>query len=431
MPNRISEFFGFNLFQAEREINTQPQRASLRSVAVSGAVAQSGARSVQAGTQRLVAGSQGSAAENSNANAASAQQPQQGSQPNEPMRRVDYKEVAHLSMADLRVGDESDFDLVTIPGGRPIQHIIRQINLSHAETDALTGREYLEHVGADLTLGFSFRQWLKSRHVLGQTSLTNNVLANHTSKIRLVTNACRQNTQLLNTVELLAQEAVARCVDRSDYYLNAMWSQAALHALGGSRLNPVDLYNLGVANCRLNLLRNEVATLIRHHDFESVEAALHAEFALKERLNLPIIQDQPAYLHSSTFNEETINQLEHNVKFELLKDEGRAVTDFMSGWKPWGDYLVSQPLNVGQKDELTEVFQISLAKFQEDRETPGTEANTLCDEEYQHKLALLGNQLNNWQQELAGQQSWQYRATERANMLMDSGRIPSAFYSQI
>lgn len=429
MPNRISQFFGFGPSQSERAGNPSPQRPAIRPVAVSGALAQSGARFVRAGTQTLAAGAPSQSSRGVNANASSAQHTQPSGQAAEPLHRVNYKEVAHLSMADLRVGNEPDLDLVTIPGGRTIPQLIRQLNLPHPETDDLGGREYFEQIGSDTSLGIMFRQWLRSRHVLGQTSMTDLVLANLTNKIRLVTNACRQSTQLLNTVELLAQEAVARCVDRSDYYLNAMWSQAALHALGGSRLNPVDLYNLGVANCRLTLLRHEVSTLVRRHDFESVEAALHAEFALKERLNLPLIQDQPAHLSSSTFNEEIINQLEQNVKFELLKDEGRVVTDFMSGWKPWVDYLVSQPLNVGQKDELTEAFQVSLANFEREREIPGTEANGLCDEGYQHKLALLGAQLNNWQQELAGQQSWQYRATERANMLMDSGRMPSAFYS--
>ncbi|MDH4396151.1 MAG: NEL-type E3 ubiquitin ligase domain-containing protein [Limnobacter sp.] len=430
MPNRISQFFGFGPSRSEPVRNPSPQHPAVRPVAVSGVLAESGARSVQAGTQGLAASAQSSRRVDANINATSAQQAQPSSQAPEPMRRVDYKEVAHLSMADLRVGDEPDFDLVTIPRGRTIPQLIRQLNLSHPETDDLAGRDYLERIGSDASLGFMFRQWLKGRHVLGRTLMSDEVLENLTRKVQLVTNACRQSTQVSNSVELLATEAQSNCSDRSDYYLNAMWSQAALHALGGSaRLNPVDLYNLGVANCRLNLLRNEVSALIRQHDFESVEAALHAEFALQDRLSLPISQGRPAHLSSSGFNEEIIKQLEHNVKFELLKDEGRAVTEFMSGWQPWVDYLVAQPRNVEQKNELTEAFQNSRDNFESERATTGTVANGLSDEEYQHKLALLGNQLNNWQRELAGQQSWQYRATERANMLMDSGRMPSAFYS--
>lgn len=432
MPNRISRFFGFNSSRGEQSANRTPQASAVRPVNASGTLAQSGARPVQAATQRLAVGTQSSGGANSSQNSTPPQAVQavhSSSQSNEPMRRVNYKEVAHLSIADLRVGSEPDYDLVTIPGGRPISRLVRQLNISHPETDVLTGREYLEQIGNDLSLGFSFRQWVKGRHVLGRTALPENALQEVTSKIRLVANACRQSTEVLNNVELLAQEAESNCSDRSDYYLNAMWSQAALHALGGSRLNPVDLYNLGVANCRLNLLRNEVATLIRHHDSESVEAALHAEFALQERLSLPIVQGRPVYLSSSRFDAEIIDQLEHNVKVELLKDEGRAVTHFMSGWQPWIDYLVSQPLNVEQKEELTEAFQRSRDALEAERERPDTAANRLSDAEYGYKLASLGNQLNNWQRELAGQQSWQYRATERANMLMDSGHMPSAFYS--
>ncbi len=172
--------------------------------------------------------------------------------------------------------------------------------------------------------------------MLGST-LQGDPLNDLVSRLRLIASAIRSDSEIRMRMDSLSVDANAMCADRNNYFLNAMWADAynyhLVNNLGIGNNNDMlgpELFNLGVAHFRLDVLRRAINDQIGLNHDQNVHTLLDTEFFLQDELDLPTRHTQPIYPGNGEWAEERKPALIAAVHEALSTDNGSAVINFLS-----------------------------------------------------------------------------------------------------
>lgn len=334
------------------------------------------------------------------------------------------EDIAYISLRDLRIGNESDAHLVTLPDVR----LRRLPNISpnpHPGTDNLQGRAFLSALGDDTVLPDMLRVLCKGHKLARNMRLSDEALANHEKRLRLIASECRQGSaDFCSKINQLSDEALTFCGDRTDYFVEQMNAAAILQFLSRNRRGQQEsmLYNLGIAYCKLNALREELAKIIdgvdgQQPNTESVEDFLNVEFLLQEKLGLPTRHRRPEFAHTCRISAPQAETLAQKVIDKLLNKDGIYVFDFMSQWEPWIQHLEDHPLCKDDFEKLRETFTGLMEGIDP----------TLNEAEKMSKANQYMDRFCDWKSQLAGQKTREILMNVRADLLATQGRYPQQF----
>lgn len=336
-----------------------------------------------------------------------------------PHVEQDFATVVNISLQNLRIGNETDASLVTIPMRGQIQ-LPDLTPPADEQTAGLTGKPYFEALGRDARLPRSLQTLCASKKLARNNFLNNTQLNDFTEKLQLITSRCIAGSDEFKTqINTLALEAQVFCGDRTGYFIEQMHGMAILDVLTSEGVtDDVMLFNLGVAFCKLDLVKNEtcknMATAINQN--ETVEDVLIAEYLLQGELGLPVNHVRPINMTTGNITPEKANQIKEAVLAKLLQKDGLHVIDFLSEWEPWAKYVEGLEKNRPDFECLQEAFADNLQKILDTPEIPEAlqieSAENYMD---QHRV---------WKRELVGQKSREFLVNYRADYLLDCGSMP-------
>jgi hypothetical protein len=336
-----------------------------------------------------------------------------------PHVEQDFATVVNISLQNLRIGNEPDASLVTIP----MRGRIRLPDLTPPaddQTAGLTGKAYLEALGRDARLPGCLQTLCAGRKLARNTYLTNTQLNDFTEKLQLVVSRCIAGSDEFKTqIDALALEAQVFCGDRTAYFIEQMHGMAILDLLtSGGITNDVLLFNLGVAFCKLDLVKNEtcknMATASNQH--ETIEDVLIAEYLLQDQLGLPVNHVRPINMGTGNITTEKANQIKEAVLAKLLQKDGVHVIDFLSEWEPWVKHVEGLEKNQPDFEYLHSIYAENMEQALENPAFPEAV-----------KIEIAGDYMDRhraWKRELVGQKSREFLVNYRADCLLDSGSMP-------
>jgi hypothetical protein len=322
----------------------------------------------------------------------------------------------------LRINDEPDFDLVKIPTNEPGRH--PDLTPPYDEqTSNLTGHAYFAALGQDQRLPDTLRALCASHKLSGNTTLDNAVMEDHALKMRFVASRCHMGSaEFKGQINEMANEAMTDCTDRTAYFIEQMNGLAILdHLTSSGQTDAVTLFNLGVAFCKLDLVRIATSKKLAQvsNQRETLEDALFVEYSLQNVLGLPVKYFNPLYIRSGSLTDRDIEEIKQAVVTKLVQDDGAHVSEFFGNWQPWSNYIENLPSNRQNFEQLHESYYNSLEIILGNDELP--EAIKV------DKAEGLMLQHRCWKRELISQKSREFLIEQRMDYLIQRGYMPRMF----
>lgn len=349
--------------------------------------------------------------------------------PHDPFPTVpsNRRDICYISLRQLRIDDEIDANLVTLPD-QPLVRIPDIRPLPHAETDALHGHAFFVALDNDPKLPANLRVLCKGNKLGRNLHLAPEAIQNHEDRLRMVASECRLGSaEFLLRIGSLAEEAMVFCGDRTDYFIEQMHAAAILENLCRTRTvrHESTLYNLGIAYCKLNALREAVGKIVNgpqgnQPNSESVEDYLYVEYLLQEPLGLPTRHNQPRYGGTGAIEGTSVEGIGQQVIQRLLEKDGSYVFEFMSRWEPWVQYIEQRPAYRGDFEDLYSIFSNRIESYQRE-----AERGQITEQDLVEKANQCMDQHRVWKSELVGQKSREILMNVRADVLATQGHYPT------
>ncbi len=346
-------------------------------------------------------------------------------------RPQNYDDVLVVSLENLRIRNEADSSLVTIPlgfGERPLH------SLPPAEdpaSDQLQGLEYLEFAKNDIRLPIGLKSFLRQAAISNPApGRAENLIENMVEQVRMVCGQARANPEVARKLEDLANDGQLFCSDRSEYFLSQMHAVALLDRLGqAGNISYAALFNFGVANYKLEQVRLQTLRLLNEQNrpqMQSVHDLLDVEYLLQERLGLPTNHPRPTFGQVGTIRPQDAELIGDRVEASLIEKDGVRVIDYLSQWEPWVRHLADDPRFKPKYDKLTDTFHKSLEELETLRETPGTGYYDAPESTYLDSVNDQLDALRRWRTELTGQIARELLLNHRADFHCQNNQVPLA-----
>lgn len=260
-------------------------------------------------------------------------------------------------LKDSKVDGENDVDLASLFSQRRVNLPAAGKLPSHPETDGFHGKNYFSKLDADESLPKPLRALCGSHKLAVNPTLSEESIQNLEEKLRFIAYRCRQgNSEYREKIGICSIEALECCDDRTSQFVSQMYGLAVIDELnsnGGENVKE-DLFNLGAAYARLDLVREVTLQAIseekdsaysgafsadlcakRFNPAESVEAVLTLEHALQDRLLLPTKHVQHRFGHLYGLSQSDIDEIAQVVESKLLENYADRVIVSLSQWDPW------------------------------------------------------------------------------------------------
>lgn len=282
-------------------------------------------------------------------------------------------------LKELRLNYEKDADLVTLYGQKRLYLPDRNLP-AHPPTDGFHGKSYFLKLETDSDIPKPLQALCGSHKLAENQTLSQETIQTIEEKLRFVAYRCRQgNPEYLEKIGLCAFEALECCDDRTAQFVSQMHGLAVIDELMASGAQNVkkDLFNLGVAYAKLDLLREVTIQAVSKNkdpDYKDVfsdelcqkefdpkevlEAVLLVEYELQERLLLPVKHARHRFGHLYGLSTQDITEIASVTEKKMLENYGDRVIASVCQWDPWVSYMESDPvfqLEVSRvRDELVE-----------------------------------------------------------------------------
>lgn len=345
----------------------------------------------------------------------------------------DFTEVVRIGLTNLRVGNEPDANLITIPSrrGRDLFEIAPP---QDADTDPLTGYDYVEHLANSDYVFPRTKRLLSNLDLTRNGTLEGDELTDFIHKMKMIGSQCKASVDFRNSIESLSDEALSQCGDRRNYYFEQIFVKALLHRLSSNRtMNEVDLFNLGVAYFKLDVVHEETQKYLNEdngrYPNQSVHDFLNVEYFLQERLGLPTRHRAPRYRNTGNISAGVAARIGDRVEATLCAGDGVRLIAKMSTWEPWAQFVQNTSPHKEDFEKLTRHFQDELVDFETGRSTPGHALHNLNEQEAIEAMDTIGRHQRNQERELVGQKAREFLLNNRASYLIQRGQTP-AFFNQ-
>lgn len=354
----------------------------------------------------------------------------------QPVARVDApiipaEPTRSIKLTDLKLGNESNTDLVSVPV--PKNRRVIQLRAQPDELSAnLHGRDYLRFLSTDNRLMSSFKLLMGGRSLLGNDQLTEEALDRFEEKLRFITCEAYQNLDLNSEIDDMANEVLGYCVDRSGYFINQAHDIAMVSLLQRAGLEEVDLYNLGIAHFKLDLVQREVTKILggRGIDQQSTHDYFDAEYFLQDRLHLPTRHPAPVYLNRRVGNmtQELAAEIGDRIEAKIAADNGESAIAFMADWGPWQRHITTKPEHLEDFNLATEIGHTVLENLASSRVTSGTAEFAMPEPEFIIKMDRAAIHNRNLKREFVAQCTRTLLENLRADLLIEHGAMPRYFF---
>jgi hypothetical protein len=344
-----------------------------------------------------------------------------------------FTEVVRIGLTNLRVGNESDANLITVPStrGRALFEIAPP---SDPDTDQMAGYDFVDHIPNNNKIPAATRRFLINPDLSKNRTLSADELNEFVYKLKMIASQCNVSSEFRNSIEIYATEGQLHCEDRSGYYFEQIFVKALLNHLSGDQnIDEVDLFNLGAAYFKLELVHLETQKYLNEGDgrdpLQSVHDYFHAEYFLQERLGLPTRHQAPIYGYTGNISRAVATTIGNRVEAAIREKDGVKLIERMSTWEPWANYIQNKDPHDRDFAHLTENFHQQLADFSENRLNPNTDEFGLSENDALEAMMKIGQQQAAETRELIGQKAKEFLLNHRADYLIERGQTP-AFFNQ-
>lgn len=342
-----------------------------------------------------------------------------------------YNNCPRISLDELRIGLETDAEIVTVP--RPGRARIR-FDYDPAvpeEARNLQGYDYVDYIGQSQNILAATRDLITQPIVSQNRTLEGPALAQYIYKLKVIHAECTASIPLANELEPVAEEGSYFCGDRRTYFLEQIFIKCLLNHLSGSReIPPEDLFNLGVAFFKLELVRSETTTYLNEGRGRNIEQNVHdyldAEYFLQERLGLPTCHINPHFENIGNINQRVATEIGDRIETKLCEKDGVAVIDYLSCWEPWTSHVLGQAQNTKDLELILLTANSRLTLVEQNRENPRSDLH-MNEGEYINKVNQIALQKKAMTREYVGQKAREFLINQRANFLIEAGRMPEYF----
>lgn len=331
-----------------------------------------------------------------------------------------------MSLQDLRIEDEPDTSLVTVPMQQ--MTCLSDIPIPPDDrTAGLTGTPYFRSLVWDEHLPRGLQNLCYSRKLAQNTSLGSEHLELHTEKLKLIASRCRTGSdEFKSRIDRLALEAKGFCDDRASYFIEQMHGLAMIDFLTefGHRDEKM-LFNLGVAFCKLELVQNETVKRIAsaNNQNNNIVDVLVAEYLLQDPLALPVCHPTPQDLNCCNMTPELANQIKDAVNTKLVHNNSAHVIDFLSTWEPWVKYIESSEKNQPDLEFLHEIHTELVQTVLDHPEFPEVIKNDFTE--------AAMNQYRDQKRKFVADKSREFLINHRTEHLLENGVMPRVFMRNV
>jgi hypothetical protein len=299
------------------------------------------------------------------------------------------------------------------------------------EARNLQGYDYVDYLGQSQNILAATRDLITQPIISQNRTLAGPALAQYIYKLRVIHAECTASIPLANELEPVAEEGSYFCGDRRTYFFEQIFIKCLLNHLSGSReIPPEDLFNLGVAFFKLELVRNETTRYLNEGRGRNIEQNVHdyldAEYFLQGRLGLPTCHRNPYFENIGNINLRVANEIGDRIETKLSENDGVGVIDYLSCWEPWSSLVLSEAQNAKDLDLISLTANTRLTHVEQNRENPRSELHT-NDGEYLNKVNQIALQKKEITREYVGQKAREFLINQRANFLIEAGRMPDYF----
>jgi hypothetical protein len=348
--------------------------------------------------------------------------------PVRPARNAEALQTLELKLSDLRLhADEADHTLTAVPERR--QRVVDPLQPPvDAQSANLTGKDFLEFLSTDVRLGVGFQMFINDRWVLGDPDLTEEKAQALAERLRPIVAQCYQDSDLLWTVDGLANETLGYCTDKNETFIGQMRDAALISHLKNGNIDDVQLYNIGLSYFKLNAVRSAVGRRSPPGGHaQNVHDYVDAEFGLQETLGLPTRHPRPVYGRQGFITAEVLQDIEAEVKQKLSENNGAKVMEFMSTWEPWRKHVINLAENNEDYKKMTAIYHTRLEKLEAARERQGSPIAALTQPQYEEEMNAAAERLNDWTNQLVGQHTFAFLVNHRADFLIEGETMPRYF----
>lgn len=342
-------------------------------------------------------------------------------------RNADPRQARVVKLADMRIQNERDDELVNVPmpqGERlvPVQPPVDD------KSAHLSGRQYLQFLVTDSRLLPATRVLINGPKILGDPHISAQKLESLATRLRPVMAQAYADASVLKAIDDMACEASAFCGDRTEYFLGQMQDAALLSTLARGDVDDITLYNCGISFFKLDAVRTAVGKRcgLGTQD-QNVHSYLDAEYYLQDELGLPTRHDAPVYPDQCLINRGIARQIGTEVRALTAMDDGDRVMQFMSTWGPWKEYLKKSPAHAEKFEKMMENYHALLEDAATQRAVPDSTIGRYTDKEYMDYANLILSRHEDWNAQLAGQISREFLLNHRAELLINTGAMPKYF----
>lgn len=242
------------------------------------------------------------------------------------------------------------------------------------------------------------------------------------------------SANLRGEIDIIAQEALPHCHDRTDVAI-AQMDDAALHArlIRGAVTDETTLYNYGVAYFMLNAAHEETKQYLQErraagviprqevHDQQNARYYLQDKLHLPHRMQRPIALSARDVLVNRRVAEEVILP---RVTTRAIEHNGQNVMRFVSNWAPWRHHLDER---WPAMQAMSASFHSSLTLTMERRDVPGSDIANMSEVEYQEKIRQIQTDKTRAEAELADQLALELLFNRRGEFLVETNQLTPYF----
>lgn len=239
---------------------------------------------------------------------------------------------------------------------------------------------------------------------------------------------------LMGEIDIIAQEALPHCHDRTDVAI-AQMDDAALHArlIRGAVTDETTLYNYGVSFFMLNAVREETNQYLRERRAagviprQEVHDGQNARFYLQEQLHLPHKMQRPIFvtardvLVTRRVAEDVILP---RVTARAIEHDGQGVMQFVSNWAPWRRHLDA---GWPAMQSMTASFHNLLTRTMAARDDPSSPIGRMSEVRYHEKIQQIQTDKVRAEAELANQLALELLFNRRGEFLVANNRLTNYF----
>lgn len=352
----------------------------------------------------------------------------------QPQPQLQAPPAFDLKLSDLRMHrNETDHNLVfayPIPSG-PYEPVALAVDAASA---GLQGRAYLEFLLADPRTQPEMTELVGHKLLSKTKPIPEERLNDIAPRLRAIMAEAYLSDDLMGEIEVIANEAIPHCKDRTDVALGQM-EDAALHArlVRGAVTDETTLYNYGVSFFMLNAVREETRDLLKQrlaegqiprqevHDIQNARYFLQETLHLPHRLQQPIVPNAMYGIVTQQIAEE---YLLPRVTARALQHNGQNVMQFISNWQPWRRHLNER---WPAMQEMSASFHRRLERTMELREVPDSPIARLSEVRYQEKIDQLRADKIRVESELADQLALELLFNRRGEYLVEHNLLTPYF----